>query len=244
MAPKNKQPVTVKLTDDEVIAIVEGLNGYQCRSLRDTSDGAVSLPQLRSIVARFDEIMVVKLAELRTEYLAARSRELGMLQAPAWNSDAIDIARRDARTAALGRATLLGHVSLVQGNSYECSRCGASGGANEDLVGAIFHLRCGTTAALGATLKPAMCAACETRRERGHRRVHEGPRGRAERLAQMGLRVGRRQSRHVHAFSLTINHNTTKEHTPCRPILSPPIPPTKPAPIASRGSLRSHACRR
>lgn len=132
------KPCTVKLTDDDVIAIVEGLNLYECRPRTARDGGITALLVLRPLVSRYDEIMLVRRAELRSAYLAAQTR---MRMIHAHGTLAGD--SRQAIESADKLAALLGHVALKQGVSYECSRCGASGRAEADLNGPVFHLRCG-----------------------------------------------------------------------------------------------------
>lgn len=129
---------TVKLTDDDVIAIVEGLNLYECRPRAVRDEGVTTLPALGPLVSRYDEIMLIKRANLRSEYLAAQTR---MRMIHAHGTLAAD--SRQAIESADKLAALLGHVALKQGVNYECSRCGASGRAEADLNGPVFHLRCG-----------------------------------------------------------------------------------------------------
>lgn len=150
----NSKPATVKLIDEQVTEIVRVLGRFKAKDI--STDGSVreiaalDQPALASLVARVAEIRVVALAENRSAYLAAR----GGGAITAWH-------------LVHDRARLLGHMPMTQavadGFSAECAACGATGGAHDDFVGAIFHLQCGTTQALASALKPEPCKACEAR---------------------------------------------------------------------------------
>lgn len=130
----------LKLDDAAVIEIVEALSEYECRPKGDDHDGVLSLRALVPLVARYKAIQWDRRAELLAEFERARAAYVladtmhGRHRQP-------DLAR-DMRTAAMGIVTLLGHHALVQGHSYECSRCGATGGAVLAPVGTIFDNRC------------------------------------------------------------------------------------------------------
>lgn len=147
-----KPPATVKFTDADVIAIIDGLRFYRRKTTN--ADGSVreiaalDEPALAPIVARREAIRTAALAEARMRYLSARS---------AWNTSKHgDASSREMRMAVYDCARLLGHSPLVQiaGASFqaECPTCGASGSAYTDLVGVIFTFKCGTTADLVVAL--------------------------------------------------------------------------------------------
>lgn len=147
----SKPPVTVKLTDEAVTAIVDALGRFRAKDI--APDGtvheisALDQPALVPIVARHAEIELVQRADLRSEYLAAWSR---------WNTSttetAAENAARDCRVTARALTVKLGHNAQMQaahtGLAFECSRCGASGNAHHDLTGAVFHVKCGASAAI------------------------------------------------------------------------------------------------
>lgn len=149
------KPATVKLTDDQVTEIVRVLGRFKAKDI--APDGtvreisALDQPALASIVARHAQIELVQRADLRSEYLAAWLR---------WNrstrEDEAENAARDCRSVALALTRKLGHTALHQaahtGIAFECSTCSASGNAHHDLTGAVFHMKCGTAADLGAAL--------------------------------------------------------------------------------------------
>lgn len=159
---------TVKLTDDDVIAIVEGINQYEGRSRTDCRDGAVTVPVMKPILSRYFDIMITRRAEYRTEYLAAILRAARVDP----TTDEYYSAKRAMRTACSSIATLLGHAHVMQGtahvhrsqrhhsrrglprSAYECTQCGATGAAGDDLYGTIFHTRCGELPTLADAVKP------------------------------------------------------------------------------------------
>lgn len=145
-----KAPITVKLTDADVIAIVDDLRFYRRKTIN--TDGSVreiaalDEPALASIVQRREAIRTAALADVRSNYLHWRSKWNA-----AQNQSQADGPLREMRMAVHDHARLLGHSPLIQiaGASFqaECPACGASGSAYTDLVGVIFSFKCGTPTA-------------------------------------------------------------------------------------------------
>lgn len=126
------------LTDEQVEEIVHAINAAQGLSYYQLASGAIAKPALAPIAERFDAIC----ADVREAKRVSYRREWSNT-ATSYRDGSVRDRQRELRIEASGIVLLLGHqYPAIQGDAYECSACGATGRAEENLNGAIFRERC------------------------------------------------------------------------------------------------------